>query len=116
MRSVDIHKIRAHAPTFDCNECEKKFTKVETLNNHKNKSHKVGFKCDICEFMAVNKKFLNLHKEAKHSTIPLVKGMGMKRDASIKTNKPDKRAKIHTSPNKVEEKEEGCDESSALVE
>ena len=70
---------------FSCDECDKKFKVEAGLHHHKINTHQSKFECEVCDFKAKNLKFLNLHKANKHTSIPLVKGSGIKRDASIKT-------------------------------
>ena len=103
VRSLDIHKKRVHYKRFSCDQCDKSFANPDTLEHHKNNTHISKFKCNICGFEAKNLKFLNLHKGAKHTTIPLVKGMGMKRDTSTKNKVPSKKAKLSLSPNTEKE-------------
>ena len=82
-----------------CDLCDKKFANNAGLDHHKMNTHKRKFTCDLCSFEAINLKSLNLHSANKHTNIPLIKGMGMKRDASIKSQLPTKRAKLFVSPN-----------------
>ena len=78
LRSLELHKNKVHAALHSCDECDKKFSEKDSLKHHKLNIHAVEFKCSECEFVARNLKFLNLHKATKHTSIPLVKGMGMK--------------------------------------
>ena len=104
-RSLDLHMKRIHAPKLNCDKCEMIFVKDSSLEHHKLNSHNDKFQCDLCDYKAKTLKFLNLHKAAKHTKIPLVMGMGIKRDGSVKSKSktPSKRAKLNISPNKKEE-------------
>ena len=112
VRSLELHKNKSHTPLLNCEQCDKKFSKIAMLKHHKSNSHEQENKCNSGEFHAKSLKFLNLHKAAKHLNIPLVKGMGIKRDASIKSQKSEKKVKLSQSPNKVDKKEEVITESS----
>ena len=104
---------------YDCKLCNKKFSRKANLEHHSLISHKVKFVCEFCDFEAQNQKFLNLHKALKHTTIPLVKGMGIKRDASVKSKVSIKRAKLNLTPEKkieVEEKETTTESSDEEIE
>ena len=96
-RSLELHMKRIHAPMFECDKCDKKFKEEAGLHHHQANSHQSNFECEVCEFKARNLKFLNLHKANKHISIPLVKGSGMKRDASVKSKSKvsPKRAKLN---------------------
>ena len=103
LRSLELHKMKVHASLVSCDECDKKFSKTENLKYHKMNTHTNEYKCTVCNFVARNMKFLNLHQAAKHTTIPLVKGMGMKRDASVRSKFPTKRAKLNLSAERKKE-------------
>lgn len=90
---------RIHAPMFECDKCDKKFKEEGGLHHHQANSHQSNFECEMCEFKDRNQKILNLYKANKHINIPLVKGSGMKRDASVKSKSKvsPKRTKLNLS-------------------
>ena len=89
---MEIHKKKNTCSKFYCDNLGKKFTTMITLNHCKDKSHKVEFQYDVWDFKARKIWFLNLHTVAKYTNMSKVKGMGIKRDASVNTTKPEKKS------------------------
>jgi len=62
-------KERLQESGFNCNECEKKFLKLNSLNYHVERVHKLNFpfSCDECDYKSMTKRRLDNHIKVKHT-------------------------------------------------
>ena len=67
-RGLSDHKRAVHrGTTFDCTECEQKFTTLGNLTNHrKNKHEKIRYHCEQCVSSFTRSSDLNIHVKTKH--------------------------------------------------
>lgn len=72
-----VHKIR---PTYQCEVCDQKFNKTQTLWNHLKEAHAANrFMCELCNRTFKYRSKLEEHKERKHLRLSLTCDICQKR-------------------------------------